>query len=626
MWKKLLITSLVICAVFCFLTVGAMAAENGNNGAGWVEVDGQWNYYYPETGEMATGVSRVPYPECAIFGRVYEPNAEDVSYYENKGQIFINKDSALFVFDENGVFQAHLNGIVMVDGKQSYARNGEIAWHIGLVEDAGEYYYFLGDTNDGGNRLAIGDIYVGRNTTELQLNLGKQYSFDGNGRLLQYDGIVEVSGQLRYYEKWQWMQGLGLTKVGENYVYVGSDGKLMVNDTVLLNRNFYGFPENNRFYFDSNGYMMIDGVHRVNNWHLCYFENGAMVTGRLVQLGDEYIYCVDLGNGFGWIAVNHYQYIGENNLGLEPGYYWFDENGYLLKYDGIVQINGAFYYFKDWRWVMEAGLHQVGDDLIYVRGSGKLMVNDQIYVQKEYDHALGGKGVFFRADENGLGYDGFYEKSTGWWKTTRYYDNGVMVRNRLFRIGDEYYYSVGDNVAKNRYVPVPENDLGVEPGYYWFDEEGRLLKYDGIVEMDDGLRYFEDWQWVRSGLVQLDDGYGYVSSTLDGTLIRDEWYFISGNDYGIPVGIYYFDENGLMDIPEPDPVKDGGYFEDGSWYYYENGAIAYAAGLVEYNGSWIYVRSNGVLATGSYWITNHNGLMEAGMYEFSEDGYLVGKK
>lgn len=79
----------------------------------------------------------------------------------------------------------------------------------------------------------------------------------------------------------------------------------------------------------------------------------------------------------------------------------------------------------------------------------------------------------------------------------------------------------------------------------------------------------------------------------------------------------------------------GMYFVNGAWHYYENGKIGYNKGMIDVDTTWygadgseteysgyIYVRSNGKVATGAYWITNHNGLLPEGMYDFSDDGTL----
>ena len=74
---------------------------------------------------------------------------------------------------------------------------------------------------------------------------------------------------------------------------------------------------------------------------------------------------------------------------------------------------------------------------------------------------------------------------------------------------------------------------------------------------------------------------------------------------------------------EPKPVKDGIVNVNGILYYYKNDVLQYCAGLIEIDGDYYYVRSNGQLAIGKYWITNDNGLLPAQMYEFGEDGKMI---
>jgi hypothetical protein len=71
-------------------------------------------------------------------------------------------------------------------------------------------------------------------------------------------------------------------------------------------------------------------------------------------------------------------------------------------------------------------------------------------------------------------------------------------------------------------------------------------------------------------------------------------------------------------------TEDGIVFEGENLYYYLDGKKQFGLGLTKLeDGTYIYVRTNGELAVGSYWLTNHNGLLPAGMYEFSEDGILI---
>ena len=63
--------------------------------------------------------------------------------------------------------------------------------------------------------------------------------------------------------------------------------------------------------------------------------------------------------------------------------------------------------------------------------------------------------------------------------------------------------------------------------------------------------------------------------------------------------------------------------EDGSLYYYSNGARTYA-GLIKIDGDYYYVRTPGEVVHGRhYWITKTNGLMGERSYEFDADGKMV---
>ena len=91
---------------------------------------------------------------------------------------------------------------------------------------------------------------------------------------------------------------------------------------------------------------------------------------------------------------------------------------------------------------------------------------------------------------------------------------------------------------------------------------------------------------------------------------------------GVKAGSYRFDANGVMQNPKFETEGALNGIVDG--YYYIDDEIAYGAGLLFLKDEkcYIYVRSNGMLATGKYWITNHNGSLPEGMYDFGTDGKL----
>jgi hypothetical protein len=83
------------------------------------------------------------------------------------------------------------------------------------------------------------------------------------------------------------------------------------------------------------------------------------------------------------------------------------------------------------------------------------------------------------------------------------------------------------------------------------------------------------------------------------------------------------DEPSDPEQPE-NPTKNGVVEVNGKLYYYINDVPQYAAGLIKLpDGSYIYVRSNAQLATGVYWVTNHNGFMGQGMYTFDDSGIML---
>ncbi len=79
--------------------------------------------------------------------------------------------------------------------------------------------------------------------------------------------------------------------------------------------------------------------------------------------------------------------------------------------------------------------------------------------------------------------------------------------------------------------------------------------------------------------------------------------------------------------PDPDPtpdVKNGIVAENGSLYYYVDGVLT-GAGLIRLNGDYYYVKTSNceVIHGRSYWVTDTNGLLPAGFYDFGADGKMV---
>ena len=450
------------------------------------------------------GITRVHYPTVTVDGNTYAADAESVAYAESKGETFLDKDSGLFIFGEDGKFQSAQNGMLTYLDATRWATNGLIEWHPGMQKVEDDYYYFIGDVDIGGNIMATGDVYISRNTTKRDVTIGGVYTFGEDGKLCEYDGITEVNGKLRYYENAQLMLGKGLVKIAEGkYIYVRSNGELVV--------------------------------------------------------GKEY-----------WVPANSY--------GIEEGIYAFDENGFIIIPEPEVLKNGV--YNEDGKWIY------------YIEGA------------KQYNAGL----IVLPAGTN------WYDAEAKIVKTA----DGVSY----------VYVRSNAQLATGTYWITNTNDA-MAVGKYEFDEYGLIqTQMNGIYYENGGLYFYENNQIkYNAGLMQ------YTGTSSEEVVYNNDWiyvrsngqlaigtYWITNTNDKMDSGKYEFDENGKMLV---EAGKDGIVEENGKLYYYVDGVKQVGTGLVQLSdGSYIYVKTTGELATGTYWITNNNGMLTQGQYDFGTDGKL----
>ena len=515
-------------------------------------------------------------------GITYEPNAEDIAYYESKGQTFIDKEMTWYYFGADGKLAENYTGLV----GDSYVINGQAAWHVGLVEIDGEYYYFKGDEVNGGNIMVIGDYYISRNNTDKDVVIGGLYTFGADGKLCWYNGITEVNGVLRYYEDARLMLGNGLTQVGENFIYVNSYGNLVVDAEYYIGANNFGLAKG-IYYFDAEGFLVIpeeepgkSGLFFEDGKWYYYVDGAKAYCAGLIEIDGNWVYVKSDGS----LATGIY-YITNNNghATVASGTKCtFDNNGVLID-----PVLGAQ--------LLEEGsirdYYEARTDVM-LKANGKLTIDvSNISMPGEEDVAF--DVVIYGADGS-------------------YYDE--IVRGEGVA---EFDLPAGE-YAVRIYVAFFRGAEDDDPGYgrgsldYKITFTGDGTPLNGIV---DGYYYVDGHIAYAAGLIEIDGYYYYVRS--NGQIVTDCQYWITNvNDTGYEPGLYEFDADGWMHkiyVETFTGIKDG--------YYYIDDEVAYAAGLVQYNGGYIYVRSNGQVATGKYWITNHNDLLPAGFYDFGEDGY-----
>ena len=365
---------------------GAQYIEKNVVKTGWFVLDDAY-YADPVTGYVATGNARAPYPTFAINGITYAPNAEDVAYAASKGIEFIDAESAWFVFDKDGKLESGKTAIV--DGK--YVENGMIAWHAGLVNIDGELYYFVGDGDNGGNKLANGNVWATRTNGVEGLKNGACYNFK-DGQLSGVSGIIDG----KYFENSEMILGKGLVKLGDKYIYVRSSGNVVMNAKYYVSANDCGIVSGN-YYFDENGYMVNPNTNLYNGVvNGCYYVDGKVAYGAgLIEWNDDIYYVRSNGQ----VATGEYYITTTNDL---EGYTFgqklvFDENGKLLPVkngvvDGYYYVNGSIAY--------GAGLIEWKGDIYYVRSNGQVATGEY-YITTTNDlegYTFGQKLVF---DEGG---------------------------------------------------------------------------------------------------------------------------------------------------------------------------------------------------------------------------------
>lgn len=170
------------------------------------------------------------------------------------------------------------------------------------------------------------------------------------------------------------------------------------------------------------------------------------------------------------------------------------------------------------------------------------------------------------------------------------------------------------------------NGLALPEWGYYFDENGVILHDEdtgknGILKAGEDLFYYVDGIKAPAGMIKIGDDYYYANSK--GQLIVNQTYYCSRMNGLMEEGTYAFDAEGKLIQGATDKngiVKD----DDGVLRYYANGKVTYV-GLIEIDGDFYYVRSNGEVVTDCvYWITWTHGLKEAGYYTFDENGKLTG--
>ena len=302
--------------------------------------------------------------------------------------------------------------------------------------------------------------------------------------------------------------------------------------------------------------------------------------------------------------------------------------------NGLCQEDNGTYWLENGRHVRDKGLTQVKDAnghnlYYYFDVDGKAVKNvlpdggKDFWIPAEKTNGLLPEwGYYF--DENGViphdeqFQNGIVEEGG----VKYYYIDGIRVHMGMFKLDGSFYYAKSDGalIVNRTYYCERMSDSGLPEGTYSFDADGKLK--NGIVAENDSLYYYLNGALHYAGLIEIDGSYYYVRTS--GEVVHGRSHWITKTNGLMSERSYQFAEDGRMIDPEiKDTGKDGIVQENDSLYYYRDG-VRYYAGLIEIDGSYYYVRTNGEVVHGrSYWITKTNGLMGERSYQFAEDGKMI---
>ena len=434
---------------------------------GWRK-DGD-SYYFYQDHTPVTGTVRVPYPSAELLPG-YGPDAEDaeVNVPGQEGNPdnydYPDRESALFVFDENGVFQKDQCGVYDDNDVTRWINNGMVVWHAGLIKDGDDYRYFKRN-----GMVTNIETYVAK--TNGLLNAAK-YTFDSEGKLMQLQGLHEdLNGNLCYYVDYV-KNYAGLVEVEGNYYYIASDLKAVKNGTYYVTKTNDLKPAG--FYtFDADGKMVIKNGLINENGDLYFYVDGAKTAAGLIEVDGNYYYIAS--NLKAVKNAKHYVFADRANGLKSAGWYWFNEDGTMFL-DGIREENGTKYYYKDGV-KNYAGLIEIDGEYYYVKSDCSIVCGCSYYVTK--NNGLAPSATYtFGADGRMEIKNGIYREKLGDGNEYLFYyvNNVRQINTGLVKLEDGSYIYVrsGANLAVGSYYVSKTNDL-LPKAIYTFGEDGKMI-------------------------------------------------------------------------------------------------------------------------------------------------------
>ncbi|MBO4618117.1 MAG: CehA/McbA family metallohydrolase [Lachnospiraceae bacterium] len=239
----------------------------------------------------------------------------------------------------------------------------------------------------------------------------------------------------------------------------------------------------------------------------------------------------------------------------------------------------------------------------------------------------------------------YVQDTTGGIDIFPYAEAGLEIGTKVRIVGyvSSYQGDLELKVISVKILDEPKNviepaKLSTKDAMDYANHGGELIKTEGVVTrvlVDNGV-LSEFWVKDETGVEAAVFIDGYINSATTGENNLADVVKVGTTASG--VGVLYMHPEGDSDVSVPvlrvrncdeiivsaaPAVKNGVVEENGKSYFYKNGKKAHRIGLVEWNGDYYYVLDRGTLATGFVGVSNTNGLVEFGTYEFGADGKMI---
>ena len=547
----------------------------GKLSSGWKLIDNQWHHFWDDN-------------YCASVGT---HDWTDVYY----------------TFDETGGL---ISGVwKKMDGGTRYYFGPSYYQKTWAVIDGNEYYFDSDGYRCEGYRI-VKDSWT---------NPNQMYHFTEDGALIEKltsTGLLDADGKIYYL-----INGIaqyGLYEIDGYYYYFNSSFTAVTGNYYVSQTN--GLMPQGEYQFDEAGRMIIklkNGLVQEEDG-LYYYVDGVRTYAGLIEIDGDFYYINSKCK-----AVTGTYYVYKNNDLMPQSDYFFGEDGKMILSDGLHEIRGELYYYRDGQ-PTYAGLIKLNGNYYYINSKCKA-VTGTYYVNK--NNGLMPQADYVFADDGRMLVNGLVEDNGELY----YYENGVLTYAGLIKIDGYYYYINSKCKAITGSYYVNKTNGIMAQGNREFGPDGKMI-LNGLVEENGGLYYYKDGKLFYAGLVQIDGYYYYINSkckAVTGT------YYVNKNNGLLPQNNYQFAEDGKMIVeseptpdpekpdPTPDPeVKNGIVTEDGIMYYYVNGVKTYA-GLIQIDGNYYYINSKCMVVTGTYYVFKTNDLMPQANYQFAEDGKMI---